>query len=62
MILRAATRPAQAIPCPQRSREARSEALLDGDSRAVGREATAGADLMLAYEAAELPMRAAILA
>jgi hypothetical protein len=36
----------------QRPREARSEALLDGDSRAVGREVTAGADLMLACEAA----------
>lgn len=45
----------------QRYWEARSEALLDGDSRAVCREA-AGADLMLAYEAAELPMRAEILA
>jgi hypothetical protein len=36
----------------QRYREARSEALLDGDSQARGREVTAGADLMLACEAA----------
>jgi hypothetical protein len=36
----------------RRYREARSEALFSGDSQAIGREVTAGADLMLACEAA----------
>jgi hypothetical protein len=36
----------------RRYREARSEALFSGDSQAMGREVTAGADLMLACEAA----------
>jgi hypothetical protein len=36
----------------RRYREARSEALLSGDSQAMGQEVTAGADLMIACEAA----------
>jgi hypothetical protein len=36
----------------RRYREARSEALFGGDSEALGREVTAGADLMLACRAA----------
>jgi hypothetical protein len=36
----------------RRYREAHSEALFSGDSQAMGREVTAGADLMLACQAA----------